>query len=176
MPSPLGLESGTVRVAPYDPEWPLMFQAEAHRLRRDLAPLPITLEHTGSTSVPGLASKPILDIAAGYVGGTPVQAYIERLVACGYAHRGEQGIPGREFFRRGEPRAYHVHLTRLDGTFWREHLAFRDYLRAHPASRDEYARLKYALAERFSRDRESYINGKTAFVRKVVAMSPDAPR
>lgn len=167
----LGLESGTVRVVPYDPEWPRLFQLEVDRLIAALAPMPVVLEHTGSTSIPGLAAKPILDILAGFVEGAPIDAYIERLVGCGYVHRGEQGIPGREFFRRGEPRAYHIHLARIGSHFWRQHLAFRDYLRTHPAIRDEYARLKYDLAARFPRDRGAYIDAKGPFVQRVLALA-----
>lgn len=168
MSSSLGLESGTVHVVPYDPEWPRLFQIEARRLVAGLSPVSIQLEHSGSTSVPGLAAKPVLDILAGLADGVPIEPYIERLVACGYVHRGEQGVPGREFFRRGDPRAYHIHLTRIDGQFWREHLAFRDYLRTHPETRDEYARLKYELAAKFPRDRAAYIDGKGPFIRQVL--------
>ena len=166
----LGLESGTVRLAPHDPAWAALFAAEAQRLRAVLGPdRPLALEHTGSTAVPGLAAKPILDLLGGYPPGAPVEPYVAALVRAGYVHRGEQGIPGREFFRRGEPRAYHLHLAVQHGAFWREHLAFRDALRADTAVRDAYAALKLDLARRFPRDRESYIEGKGAFVRQVVA-------
>lgn len=171
MPSSLGLESGVVRVVPYDPEWPRLFRAEARRLIACLAPHSIVLEHTGSTSVIGLTAKPVLDILAGLVDGASIDAYIERLVGCDYVHRGEQGIPGREFFRRGEPRAYHIHLTRIGSQFWREHLAFRDYLRTHSATRDEYARLKLELAAKFPHDRAAYIDGKSPFVQTVLAIA-----
>jgi GrpB-like predicted nucleotidyltransferase (UPF0157 family) len=168
MPPSLGLDSGTVRVVPYDPAWPLLFNAEARRIELALAPRSIVLEHTGSTSVPGLAAKPVLDILAGFVAESAVAPYIERLVSIGYIHRGERGIPGREFFRRGAPRAYHIHLAAIGSAFWREHLAFRDYLRTHPSVRDEYARLKQALAAQFPNDRESYIEAKASFVRQVI--------
>lgn len=168
----LGLESGTVRVVAYDPAWPLLFAAEAERLRAALAPaLPLTLEHMGSTAVPGLVAKPILDILGGHPPGVPVAPYVAALVGAGYVHRGEQGIPGREFFRQGEPRAYHLHLASRGGRFWREHLAFRDALRLEPALRDAYAALKLELARRFPRNREAYIDGKGAFVRQVVALA-----
>lgn len=107
----LGLESGTVRLASYDPAWPGLFAAEAARIAGTSAPLSIRLEHVGSTSVPGLAAKPILDILAGRPAGEPLAPYVAAVVRAGYEHRGEQGIPGREFFRRGTPRAYHVHLV-----------------------------------------------------------------
>jgi GrpB-like predicted nucleotidyltransferase (UPF0157 family) len=166
----LGLESGTVRLVAYDPTWAALFAAEAQRIRAELGPdLPLALEHMGSTAVPGLVAKPILDLLGGYPPGTRVERYIAALVRAGYAHRGEQGIPGREFFRRGEPRAYHLHLAVQYGPFWREHLAFRDALRAQRAVCEAYAALKLDLARRYPRNREAYIEGKSAFVRQVVA-------
>lgn len=170
---PLGLPSGVVRVVPYDPAWPRLFAAEAARLKDALPGLDIRLEHTGSTSVPGLAAKPVLDILGGAADGVPMTTYITALVAAGYVHRGEQGIPGREFFRRGEPRAYHLHLTRVGSHFWRDHLAFRDYLSANASVRDEYARLKHELAVRFPNDREAYIAHKGPFVRRVLELALD---
>ena len=168
MDSPHGLEAGVVRVVPYDPRWPALFTAEAGRLQRALAPLPAVIEHTGSTSVPGLAAKPVLDILIGIPDGREVQPYIESLVAAGYVHRGEQGIPGREFFRMGSPRSYHIHLARFGNAFWRDHLAFRDYLRLNAEAREEYRRVKLSLAAEFPRDRERYIEGKADFVRRAL--------
>jgi GrpB-like predicted nucleotidyltransferase (UPF0157 family) len=171
MASSLGLQAGTVRLVPYDPAWPDLFSAEASRLNGALSPLPIVLEHIGSTAVPGLLAKPVLDVLAGFADDTHVKPYIERIVTSGYVHRGNQGIPGREFFRRGNPRAYHVHLTAIGSAFWHEHLGFRDYLRTHGAVRDDYARLKQALAARFPDDRDAYIKGKTRFVRGIVKLA-----
>ena len=166
----LGLDSGTVRVVPYNPSWPTLFVAEAQRLREALpSNLLIALEHTGSTAVPGLAAKPVLDLLGGHPRGALVEQYIPALAGAGYSYRGEQGIPGRHFFRRGEPRAYHLHLVEQDGTFWREHITFRNALRADVELRDEYAALKLSLARRYPRDREAYIEGKGAFVQCVLA-------
>jgi GrpB-like predicted nucleotidyltransferase (UPF0157 family) len=135
------------------------------------AELPLIIEHTGSTAVPGLAAKPVLDILAGYPKGAFVPAYIEVLIRAGYAHRGEQEIPGREFFRRGSPRAYHLHLTAIDSPFWRNHLTFRNRLRTDTTLRDAYAVLKRDLPARLPRDREAYIAGKESFVSKVLDLS-----
>ncbi len=165
----LGLESGVVRLVPYDPRWPEAFRAEATRLRAAIAPLVLTFEHTGSTAVSGLLAKPVLDILAGYEDPGLLSRFIAALTAAGYRHRGPQGIPTREFFRRGEPRAYHVHLTQVGSSFWSDHLAFRDALRRDPRAREEYARLKSALATQHPRNREAYIEGKTAFVQAVLA-------
>lgn len=166
----LGLESGTVRLVAHDPAWAALFTDEVRRIRAALGPdLSLALEHTGSTAVSGLVAKPILDLLGGYPPGAPVERYIAALERAGYMHRGEQGIPGREFFRRGVPRAYHLHLVVQYGPFWREHLAFRDALRTQPAVREAYATLKLDLARRYPREREAYIEGKSAFVRQVVA-------
>lgn len=158
----------------YDREWPELYLEESARIHAAVADMgltPLVLEHIGSTSIPGLAAKPILDVLAGVASGASIGAYIEPLVLAGYLHRGEQGIPGREFFRRGEPRAYHVHMTAIGSRFWHDHLCFRDYLRRHPDARDQYARLKQTLAERFPRDREAYIDAKGPFVREVLRLA-----
>ena len=165
MDAPLGLESGTVRVAPYDDRWPKLFRVEAVRIAAALSPLTVQLEHTGSTAVPGLAAKPVLDILAGYEDATLLDSLVAGFQAAGYDHRGPQGIPERQFFRRGQPRSYHVHLTAIDSQFWRDHLAFRDCLRADPVLRAAYGALKVELAGRHPSDREAYIEGKSAFVR-----------
>lgn len=166
----LGLESGRVRVVPYDAGWPALYAAEAARLAPYLAAVGarVVLEHTGSTSVPGLDAKPIIDILGGLAAEEERAGVIATLRAAGYLHRGEQGIPGRDFFRRGDPRQYHLHLTLVGSRFWRDHRLFRDWLRAHRDVADEYAALKRALAERFPADRESYIDGKGAFVEGVL--------
>lgn len=168
MTTSLGLESGVVRLVDYDPRWLELFAAEAERLHAIITPRSVTLEHTGSTAIPGLCAKPILDILAGYDDPARLPDCIAALVAAGYVHRGEQGIPGREFFRRGTPRAYHIHLARRGGTFWRDHLGFRDALRANPALRDAYARTKRDLAAKHPANREAYIEGKAPFVREVL--------
>ena len=168
MDSPLGLESGVVRLVEYDPRWPAIFEAEAARLDPVVVPLSITLEHIGSTAIPGLCAKPVLDILAGYDDPAGLQDIIAAMTAAGYVHRGERGISGREFFRRGTPRAYHIHLTQRNSAFWRDHLRFRDALRADAALRDGYARVKRELAAKYPADREAYIEGKTPFVLDVL--------
>jgi len=115
-----------------------------------------------------LAAKPVLDILVGRPEDAVVSDYIEVLVLAGYTHRGQQGIPGREFFRRGDPRAYHVHLSPIASQFWLDHLTFRVCLRADDALRDAYAELKRDLAARFPRDREAYIAAKEPFVSQVL--------
>jgi GrpB-like predicted nucleotidyltransferase (UPF0157 family) len=171
MNEPLGLASRTVRVESYDARWPAPFRAEAVRVSNaiEAAKLPaVAIEHIGSTAVPGLAAKPILDLAIGRRNQSSAGAYISVLEAAGYVYRGDGGLPGREFFRRGELRTHHVHLVEIGGWHWQRYLGFRDALRADPELREAYASLKRALAAEHPHDREAYIQGKTAFVEAVV--------
>ena len=173
--SDLGLEAGRVRLVPHSHTWPVLYAAEVARLAPELAAagVEVVFEHTGSTAVPGLAAKPIIDILAGLVRENDRPAVIAALERAGYVYRGEQGIPGRDFFRRGDPRQYHVHLTRFESAFWRDHLLFRDWLRTHDDVAADYAALKRTLAERFPTDRPAYLEGKTAFVARVLAAASD---
>ena len=153
-----------------DPAWPAKYQAERARLAAALAGHDHVLEHCGSTSVPGLAAKPIIDVLLGLEKWPMPAAAIEAVVRVGYVHRGDGDIPGREYFCRGEPRAYQVHACRHGGGFWREHVRFRDRLRAEPALAEEYAALKQALAVRFRNDRLAYCNAKAPFIRGVLGI------
>jgi GrpB-like predicted nucleotidyltransferase (UPF0157 family) len=178
MTEPLGLESKTVRVVPYDVRWAALFRAEASRLSDAVlvAGLPgLRFEHVGSTAVPGLAAKPILDIAAGRAMETPAVEYVPAFEAAGYIYRGESGLPGREFFRRGDPRSHHLHLVEYDGWHWRRYMTFRDALRADARLRDAYASVKHELAAKYPNDREAYIEGKTTFVERVLNVVLDPP-
>lgn len=170
MSGSLGLASGTVSVVRYDPAWPALYSTEIARLEPILRSHGVSLvfEHTGSTAVPGLAAKPVLDLLAGRLEHDRAAA-IAALQAGGYIYRGEQGIVGRDFFRRGEPRQYHLHLTLVDSPFWHDHRMFRDYLRAHPDAAEAYGTLKSELATRYPHDRAAYIDGKSAFVNAILA-------
>ena len=155
MPEPLGLESKAVRVVPDDDRWPSLFETEAARILEavESAGLPaLAIEHVGSTAVPGLAAKPILDIGAGRPASLVSVGVCRRLRLTGNTSPRDGGPPGREFFRRGALRSHHLHLVEQDGVHWSRYLRFRDALRAKPALRDAYAELKRALAGEFPRD------------------------
>jgi GrpB-like predicted nucleotidyltransferase (UPF0157 family) len=110
MADPLGLESGVVRLVEYDTRWLDLFSAEEQRIRARCGTLALRLEHIGGTSIPGMWAKPVLDIAAGRTHDSSIRDYIAAFTQAGYEHRGERGVPGREYFRRGQPRTHHVHL------------------------------------------------------------------
>jgi GrpB-like predicted nucleotidyltransferase (UPF0157 family) len=168
---PLGLESGVVRLVEYDTRWPGLFSAEAQRIGDRSATLALRLEHIGGTSIPGLCAKPVLDIAVGRPHDAAIQDYITAFELAGYDHRGERGVPGREYFRRGQPRAYHLHLVEEGGPLWQAYLAFRDYLRSNEAAKRHFADVKRALAARFPRDREAYMNAKSAHVQEILRLA-----
>jgi len=174
MADALGLDSGVVRLVEYDARWPALFAAEQRRIRDQCGALAPRLEHVGGTSIPGMCAKPILDIAAGMPPDTSTQDYVAALEQAGYQHRGERGVPGRHYFRRGEPRAYHVHLVEEGGPLWREYLAFRDYLRSHGEAARQFADLKRVLAARFSHDREAYMNAKSLPVQDILRAATGA--
>jgi GrpB-like predicted nucleotidyltransferase (UPF0157 family) len=174
MADSLGLESGVVRLVEYDARWPALFAAEQQRIRDQLGTLVLRLEHVGGTSIPGMCAKPVLDTAAGRPRDTPTPACVAALEQAGYEHRGERGVPGRQFFRRGQPRAYHLHLVEEGGPLWRDYVAFRDYLRAHAEAARQFADLKRVLAARFSQDREAYMNAKSSHVQEILRLASGA--
>jgi GrpB-like predicted nucleotidyltransferase (UPF0157 family) len=136
-----GLEAKLLHVVAYRAEWPALYAAEIVRLDAALSAARVALhfEHIGSTAVTGLAAKPIIDILAGLRADDVRADAIAVLRAAGYPHRREWEIPRRDFFWRGDPRQYQVHLVEKGSTFWDEHLAFRDCLRTDPVAMREYS-------------------------------------
>ncbi len=160
-----------MRVVPYQPAWAELFAAEAARLRAALGGRVLAIEHVGSTSVPGLAAKPILDLAASVPSLADAIGFLPALQRLGYEHKADPELPERIYLVKGPPehRTHHLSLTEPGSRFWREHLLFRDLLRAQPALAAEYARLKHELARRHATDRLAYGAGKKAFIDAVVA-------
>ncbi|MGF1482610.1 MAG: GrpB family protein [Cyanophyceae cyanobacterium] len=162
-----------VVIVEYNPRWPLLFEQEEARLREVLADdLIIRIEHFGSTAVPGLAAKPIIDILVGVCSLKEAQRLsIAPLETLGYAYWFDNPDPQRMFFVKGLPpspqRTHHIHLVEPDSVLW-ERLLFRDYLRQHSEEAARYAQLKHHLAQRFSTDRETYTSAKAAYVQSVM--------
>lgn len=159
-----------VYISAYDPAWPGRYRAEANRIRSVLAGELVAIHHIGSTSVPGLKAKPVIDIM-------PVVRDIRRVDDChgamtalGYEAMGEMGIPGRRYFRKGgDHRTHQVHVFEEGSAHVDRHLAFRDYLRQQPELAARYAELKEDLARRFPRDIEAYSAGKNEWIKAVEA-------
>jgi GrpB-like predicted nucleotidyltransferase (UPF0157 family) len=170
-----GVPKDPVRVVPYDPSWPEQFETERARVAASLGELPARVEHIGSTAVPGLAAKPIVDVMVGRPSGSELAPYVEALRGLGYDYRGENGLPGRHYFKRADPRPYHLHLVVLGGDFWRTHLLFRDALRQSPRLALEYERLKRDLAARHGDDRLAYTSAKGPFITGVLRTGLGVP-
>ena len=151
----------------HDPRWSELFRALAERVRTTLGNTVIAIEHVGSTAVPGLAGKPVIDLDV-VVLPQNFELAIERLASLGYAHEGDRGVTGRDAFRwpPGEAR-HHLYLCAPDSPALRDHLRFRDYLRAHPETARAYAELKRELARRNPGDREAYQAAKSGFIEAV---------
>jgi GrpB-like predicted nucleotidyltransferase (UPF0157 family) len=151
-------------IAAYDRAWPRQFERVRTAVWPALSDIALAIEHVGSTAVPGLAAKPVIDIDV-VVPDDMVTAGITRLAAIGYTHRGDLGIPQREAFRAPTdlPR-HHLYLCPASSPALANHLAVRDYLRTHDDAAQEYARLKQSLAKGSAGDIDAYVAGKKAFL------------
>jgi GrpB-like predicted nucleotidyltransferase (UPF0157 family) len=160
---------GTVIIVDYDPHWPDLFQELRAPVVAALGDLVVIVEHVGSTAVPGLAAKPIIDMDVVVPSVTDIPEAIVRLAILGYVHRGDLGIHGREAFisPAGKPR-HHLYVCALGSDELHRHRSFRDYLLTHPDDARAYAALKKAAALRFGEDRAAYNEAKTRFVEAVL--------
>jgi GrpB-like predicted nucleotidyltransferase (UPF0157 family) len=160
-----------VVIVPYDPEWVKAFQNEAILIHLAIGRYITVIEHIGSTSVPGLAAKPIIDILIGVKSLSDTRLFVPRLFALGYSYypEYEDELPERRYLDKTPPDGpgFHLHMVEPTTVFFRRHLFFRDYLRSHPASAAEYAALKNELAQKFGSDREGYTNAKTDFIKRI---------
>lgn len=159
-------------VVAYDPEWPARFAREAERIKDALGSIVLDVEHIGSTAVPGLAGKPTIDVAVGVarladVGDVAISAMQE----LEYVYRGEAGVPGRHYFRKGPtyPRDYHVSIIEWRGPLWNDYLLLRDYLRSHPDEAARYVEAKRVAEQTIETpDPISYWEAKRAFVEQLL--------
>ncbi|MGG2014187.1 GrpB family protein [Bacillus sp. S10(2024)] len=156
-----------VEVVPYENHWAEKFQKEAKRLKEAM-PEHVKVHHIGSTSVPGLAAKPIIDMIMEVTNIDKVDSWNDIFQKLGYTSKGENGISGRRFYIHGteEKRSYHLHVYETGNQEIIRHLSFRDYMMVHCEEAEAYATLKQELAKQFSCDIERYIEGKDAFVRE----------
>ena len=155
-------------VVDYDVEWVGRFEAAARDLSRTLGALAVRMDHIGSTAVPGLAAKPVIDIQVSVAELHPVRPYRDALEPLGYVHRPHPEVPDREFFRPPGPRTVHLHVVATGSRCEREHLLMRDFLRTHDAAASRYASLKRHLAEQFRDARQEYQDGKSPFLEELL--------
>lgn len=161
-------------IVDYDPRWPVSFERERQKIMAALAGKAVAIEHIGSTAVPGLGAKPIIDILAGVASASDFDASTHALLSIGYTYDPYPQFPERRFFRDGPMGAgpHHLHMTEYMSDFWQEKVLYRDWLRFHPQDAQAYLALKKTLAARFGQDRdkyELYTDGKNGFIQAVLA-------
>lgn len=157
----------TIVLLPHDPRWLIDAASECARIAQACAPMVLRVEHIGSTSIPDLIAKPVLDLMPIARDFEEAFACVEPMRALGYWYAGEWGISGRHFFVKGSPRTHHAHMLADGSREARRHLALRDVLRTDAAMRDRYASLKQRLAGEFVDNREAYAEAKSSFMREV---------
>lgn len=182
----IGLRRHTVRLAEHRPVWARLFASEAALIRELAGEFLLDVQHIGSTAVPGLAAKPVLDLAAALRSPADRPAVVTILCANGYIDRGNGGDQGGyPLVKESKPglRTVHLHLVEQIDPQWMQYLSFRNILRQDIALRDQYAALKQELAQRFPDDRRSYTEGKHEFITEVLghphvagADAPEAER
>jgi len=163
----------TFELADYNPEWPTLFQQEADKIAAVIGDAVIEVEHIGSTSIPGIRAKPIIDILLIVEHFAPLDEYRERLEPLGYhifAHK-DFNQADHLFFWKGMPRTHHLHIVEYATWEHQRHLLFRDYLRNHPEVAEQYEQVKRELSIAFKSNRPAYTKGKTAFIKPIVAFA-----
>lgn len=155
-----------VRIVGYDPAWPAIAAAETGRIAAAMGEAAVRIDHVGSTAVPGLAAKPVVDLQLSVADIGERSLYVEPLEGFGYLFAPDPGSPDFHFFGlpATRPRRFHLHVCEAGSEHEHRHLALRDYLRAHPDEVARYAALKRELADRAPGDRLAYIAGKEAYV------------
>ena len=160
-----------VIIVDYDPQWPVLFAEEKDKILGVIGHIIVAVEHIGSTAVPDLGAKPIIDIMVAIHRLADAKECVEPLKTIGYEYMPEYEaeMPERRYFHRGPPggRTCHLHMVELTSDFWERHLLFRDYLRRHHDVSKQYYRLKKELAAKYGSDRGAYTEAKTSFIQSV---------
>ena len=172
----LGLERNTVVLHDPTPVWDDLYREEAQRISCALGNRLVDIQHIGSTAIPGIKAKPILDILVGVRRFEDGVQCIAPLEGIGYDYVSDAGIYGHYTFgrgntKKGERRTHLVHVVEYGGANWKHNICFRDVLRNNPKLAYEYEALKIALAQKHARNRADYTDGKTAFIKSVTGAS-----
>ncbi|WP_455661345.1 GrpB family protein [Pradoshia sp.] len=159
-----------VEIHDYDPGWANEFEREKQKIGAILGNHALAIEHIGSTSVKGLASKPIIDIMVGMANLESALSFAKSFRKIGYEYVPIEKFKDRLFFRKGLWRqgTCHLHICEFNGSEWKDMLLFRDYLRAHPEAAAEYASLKQLLAAKHTYERSTYTKEKEPFIKKIL--------
>lgn len=169
--NPIGLKDGTVELRPYAPEWKRLFEFEKDILNEKIGKYVLDIQHVGSTAIPDMLAKPVIDIGIAVLDFEKSSVCIHPIEELGYVYKGEFGIPRRHYFAKGIPRTFQIHMNEISSEQWRYLLIFRDYLLQHKITAEQYARIKTKLAQKYPMDREKYQEGKSPFIRKVLDLA-----
>ncbi|MFO0704811.1 MAG: GrpB family protein [Candidatus Andersenbacteria bacterium] len=164
---------------PHDPRWVRLFQKQKKILKDTFGDTILAIEHVGSTAIPGMPAKPIIDIDVGVRSMRDIVAMRKKFKALGYQHR--PFVPGvtkgelkkQELFvvGSGAKRTHHIHIAIFGSNYWNNNILFRDYLRAHPARAKKYAALKCQLVKKFANDRNRYTKAKEKFISATIQLA-----
>ena len=172
----LGLPAGEVRLFDAHEAWAHEFDLERTRIANAVGDRILEVQHVGSTAIPGVPAKPVLDILVGVEDFEEASACVAPLESIGYCYRHEHGIPRRYYFVKGAPRTHHLHMVERGSHHWAITTAFRDFLRQDAASALEYAEAKRSLAAKYSRDREAYQREKDKVVERLLVVAAESRR
>ena len=167
-----------ILVVPYNPEWPTTFEKEAGLISQALGTVATEIHHIGSTSIPGIFAKPIIDILVEASSIDEVDARSSEMQGIDFEVLGEYGIKERRYLRKLNDaglRLCHVHLFANGSNYANRHSAFRDYMRVNPSKAKEYSELKQKLAKKFPHDRERYMDGKDDFIKGIERLAMSNP-
>ncbi len=168
-----------IEVVPYDPRWPALFAEASREINAAIGEYIYSIEHIGSTAVPGLSAKPVIDILVGVRSLADAPLFLPPLAPLGYAYvpENEDVFPERRYLHRiVEGRhTQHLHIVEPGSEFYRVQILFRDYLRRHSEAANEYAALKIRLAELYRHDREAYTDSKSCFIQNILRLAEKHP-
>lgn len=160
-----------VEVVPHDPKWQELFKIESKQVIDAMGENVVAIHHIGSTAIPTIYAKPIIDLLVEVKDIDKVDAKNEQIEFLGYEVMGEFGIAGRRYFRKDNQegvRTHHIHAFTVDSDQVKRHLAFRDYMMAHPVDAQRYSELKRRLAKKYPTNIDGYMDGKDGFIREIV--------
>ena len=157
-----------VEVVSYSPNWKDMYKEESEKIKNVLSDIIIDIHHIGSTAIPGIKAKPVIDILVEVKDIERVDQYNHKMKELGYEAMGEYGIPKRRFFRKGgNNRTHHIHIFQVGNEEIERHINFKEYLIAHPDKAREYSKLKEELVNKYTYDVENYSNSKSDFIKEI---------
>lgn len=172
----IGLKRGTVKLLPHNPKWSEAFEKERKLLTKALDGMVVDIQHIGSTSIPGIPAKPIIDISVAIRSMKNSRDFIKIFEDLGYEYRPDFGGPNIQLlFVKGpeEKRTHYIHLMKYNGSIWRNDLAFRDFLRKNGKRAKQYASLKKELASKFANDRTTYTASKADFIHETIKIAKE---